>query len=55
MSQRDLSVEIRFRISRLITNPRSGFQNLNPDFPIERTLAVSQNRPCQGFRRHLDE
>ena len=55
MSQHDLSVEIRFRISRSIANLKSGFQNLNPDFPIERTLVVSQNRPCHGFRRHLDE
>ena len=32
-----LSVKIRFRISRSIANPKSGFQNLNPDFPIKRT------------------
>ena len=25
-------------ISRSIANPKSGFKNLNPDFPIERTL-----------------
>ena len=32
-----LSVKIRFRISRSIANPKSGFQNLNPDFPIKGT------------------
>ena len=32
-----LSVKIRFRISRSIANPKSGFQNLNSDFPIKRT------------------
>ena len=32
-----LSVKIRFRISRSIANPKSRFQNLNPDFPIKRT------------------
>ena len=47
--------EIRFQISRSIANPKSGFQNLNPHFPIERTLVVSQNSRCHGFRRHLDE
>ena len=47
--------EIRFRISRSIANPKSGLQNLNPDFPIERALVVSQNSPYHGFRRHLDE
>ena len=35
---RYLSIKIRFRISRSIANPKSVFQNLNPDFPIERTL-----------------
>ena len=37
---RYLIVEIRFRISRAITNPKSGFENLNLDFPIERTLKI---------------
>ena len=36
---RYISVEIRFRILRSIANPKSGFKNLNPDFPIERTLS----------------
>ena len=31
------ALKIRFRISRSIANPKSRFQNLNPDFPIKRT------------------
>ena len=34
-----LSSKIRLRISRSIANPKPGFYNLNPDFPIERTLS----------------
>ena len=38
---------MRFRISRSIANPESGFLNLNPDFPIEPTLKFSNhNVPC---------
>ena len=33
-NERNLGVEIRFRISGSIANPK--FLNLNPDFPIER-------------------
>lgn len=35
---RVISVEIRFRISRLTANPKSRLQDLNPDFPSECTL-----------------
>ena len=31
------ALKIRFRILRSIANPKSGFQNLNPDFPIKGT------------------
>ena len=30
-------VEIRFWISRFMGNPKSGFENRNPDFLMERT------------------
>ena len=51
-----LSVEIRFRISRSIANPKSGFLNLNPDFLIERTLKLACKNsglfsPLGTFRR----
>ena len=36
----NLSLKSFFRISRSIANPKSGFENLNPDFPIERTLKI---------------
>lgn len=43
--KRFLSVEIRFRIWRSISNLKSGIQNPNPaDFPIERNLSKLQFR-----------
>ena len=43
--RRFLSVEIRFRIWRSISNLKSGIQNPNPaDFPIERNLSKLQFR-----------
>ena len=34
-----LSSEIRLQISRSIANPKPGFYNLNPDFPVECSLS----------------
>ena len=53
---RYLSAEIRFRISRSMANPKSGFSNLNLDFLIERTLKLAcknsgLSSPLGTFRR----
>ena len=41
-SKGKMEIKNRFRISRSIANPKSGFQNLNSDFPIERTLSIEK-------------
>ena len=44
-----LSSEIRLQISRSIANPKPGFYNLNPDFPVERTLSKETTKKKGKF------